>query len=156
MRTPYLFSVFLVLLLAVAAGCQTAKPVSKPFTSGVFSSGSDIGGASYVASLSAEALLAAPRWSSTRDQPPLAPGAAKRAAMKMLSQTVTDARQWKLQDISLRQPFDGALGPEYWIYEIRFSGPKYQSQFGSNMGSTLNLMVLMSWKAIPPERINAK
>jgi hypothetical protein len=156
MRRSYSFSVFLVSLLTVATGCQSAKPVSNPFTSAVFSSGSDIEGKSYMANLSGEALLAAPRWVSTRDQPPLAPGAAKRAAMKMLSQTVADAGQWKLEEISLKQPFDGALGPEYWIYQVRFSGPMYKSQFGSDMRSSLNLMVLMSGKVISPERINAK
>ena len=109
-----------------------------------------------MAKLGAEALLAAPRWASTRDQPPLAPGAAKRAAMKMLSQTVVDARQWKLDEIGLKQPFDGALGPEYWIYQIHFTGPKYKSQSGGDMDSSLNLLVLMSGKVIPPERLDAK
>ena len=76
--------------------------------------------------------------------------------MKMLSQTVADVHQWRLEEISLKQPFDGALGNEYWVYQIRFSGPKYKSQFGSNMGSTLNVIVLMSGKAVPVEPVNAK
>ena len=157
MRNSHCFSILPVLLLLVATtACRTPKPTTHPFTDALSSSGSDVEGKSYMSKISGESLLATPRWSAKRDQPPLAPGAAKRAAMKMLSQTVADVRQWKLEEISLKQPFDGALGEEYWIYQIRFSGPKYKSQFGSNMGSTLNVSVLMSGEAVPVEPVNAK
>src|SRR5438552_918575 len=100
MQKPHRFSIFLLVPLLVAAtGCQTPKPAPHPFTNALSSSGSDVEGKSYMSKISGESLLAAPRWSAKRDQPPLAPGAAKRAAMKMLSQTVADIRQWKLEEI---------------------------------------------------------
>jgi hypothetical protein len=153
---PLLTVLFLPALLLMTNGCQSPKPVSSSFASGVYSSGSDIGGTSYMAKLSAEALLAAPPWSPKRDRPPLAPGVAKQAAMTMLSQTVSDMRQWRLEEITLMQPFDGALGAGFWVYKIRFSGPKYKSQFGSDMGSTANLLVLMNGQAVALEANHAK
>ena len=157
MQTPCSFFVRLLPLLLVAmAGCQSPKRVSQPFTSALYSTGSDIEGKRFIAKLGGEALLAAPCWDLKHDQPPLAPGAAKRAAMKALSQTVADMRKWKLEEIGLIQPFDGALGADYWIYQIRFSGPKYKSPFGSDMGSMLNILVLMSGEVIPLEAIHAE
>ncbi len=143
---------FLFLLIALA-GCQAPKPTSNPIAAASLShsSASHIAGKRFVTKISGASFVAAPRWFPKNDRPPLSPGAAKREAMKMVAQTVEDIRLWKLEEIILKQPIGGPLAEEYWVYQIRFSGPKYKTQFSNDNESSLYIYVLMNGVAMPVE-----
>ena len=66
-------------------------------------------------------LEQAPRWRSTDDHPPLAPGAAVRSAEELFSKLFPALHkdQWRVRVVTLQQ----WLFPETWVYLVSFVGP---------------------------------
>src|SRR5437773_303461 len=61
-----------------------------------------------------------PRWVNTDDYPPLPPGAAVRAARRLLPELLPDANmeQWHVRSVALQQ----ILFPDAWIYVVELNG----------------------------------
>jgi hypothetical protein len=76
----------------------------------------------------------------------------------MLAKAVSNIEQWKLVEVSFKQPF-GSETPAFegfWIYEFRFDGPKYSFNGNNNMFSSANVIVLMNGKAIPLKPVGSR
>jgi hypothetical protein len=141
-------------------GCHTAPDVSLPSKniSASISFGSNINGKAFDSSLDWKDLQATPKWLPDRSKPPVSLTSARRAATKMLAKAVSNIEQWKLVEVSFKQPF-GSETPAFegfWIYEFRFDGPKYSFNGNNNMFSSANVIVLMNGKAIPLKPVGSR
>lgn len=150
-------SLTVILAAASLTGCRTIPP-----TPLIPENVSIVGGpASYIEGKKAfisyynnEMLAAAPSWHPSHGNPPLSISAAQNAATRMLAKTIADPKEWKLKEITLRQPlgsFDEV--PEgIWIYHFTFNGPKANGR----VNSLITIVVLMNGKVVPLEPIESK
>lgn len=94
-----------------------------------------------------------PRWSDTRDAPPLPPRAAIRAARALLERmSCKDAGDWELSAVALR-PVAGER--EVWVYVVTFMEPLGRlrgSAVGSVLRRTVDIPVLLDGGALLPAK----
>jgi hypothetical protein len=93
-----------------------------------------------------EALAKTPIWSADAGAPPLPPRRAQEIALKQLSQSVEDSKQWDLHEIGLVDTGDHL----HWIYVVHYTRhyPEDMAVFG---GEYFDIVVLMDGTSVKPE-----
>jgi len=88
-----------------------------------------------------EQLLSTPAWHEDDPNPPLAPRAAKSAALSYLKTLFDDARAWRLEEIKL-VPLR-----ERWVYVVSFTPPS-PPNVADYMTTPFSVVVMMDGTAI--------
>jgi hypothetical protein len=150
---------FLVMLLTIISltGCRTSSrvPLIPDNVSVVGGPSSYIKGKiAFTSSYDKEMLQDAPRWIPGNGRPPLSVATAESAASRLLSETVSDSKDWKLKEITLKQPFGsfGEVPAGFWVYHFTFDGPKEDRR----VNSFITIVVLMNGKVVPLKPIEPK
>lgn len=141
-------------------GCSTPRstPLTPPNITASGGVSSHIEGKAFYTSVDWKILQSTPQWNPHHGKPPISLSEAERAASQMLAKTVANLEEWKLSEITLKQPFEDfkSIPEGFWIYEFTFNGPKDQSDAKFKQDSRINIWVLMSGEVVPLKPIEPR